>query len=386
MFARPKAAILLSLALTAIAVGLAGWGESGGTQSSHKPQVGIVTLHAGPVSLTTELPGRVDPYAISEVRPQVSGIILKRLFTEGSTVKAGQVLYQIDPRPYQATYNNAAAALAAAKAKADRYGKLVQDNAIAPQTYDDALAAYKQAAATAQSARIDLDYTTIKAPISGRIGISSVTQGALVTTNQAAALTTVQTLDPVYVDIVQSSTQLLALKQAITNGHVDARTPDQTDVSLRLEDGTLYPLKGKLQFTDVTVDPATGSVTLRAIFPNPNHLLLPGMYVRAELSEGTNPHAILAPQQGVTRDLRGEPNAYVLDAGNKIVERSLTIARAIGNQWLVTSGLKDGDRLVVEGTQKIRPGMEVEPVTVSLSGSDGGAKPANPKPDPQQKP
>lgn len=385
MFARPKA-VILTLALMAVAAGLAGCDESGGTRNNHKPQVGIVTLHAGPVSLTTELPGRVDPYAISEVRPQVSGIILKRLFIEGSTVKAGQVLYQIDPRPYQATYNNAAAALAAAKAKSERYGKLVQDNAIAPQTFDDALAAYKQAAATVQSARIDLDYTTIKAPISGRIGISTVTQGALVTTNQAAALTTVQTLDPVYVDIVQSSTQLLALKQAITNGHIDARTPDQADVSLRLEDGTLYPLKGKLQFTDITVEPSTGSVTLRAIFPNPNQLLLPGMYVRAELSEGVNPRAILAPQQGVTRDLRGEPNAFVLDAGNKIVERSLSIARAIGNQWLVTSGLKDGDRLVVEGIQKIRPGVEVEPVTVSLPTSEGGAKPGDSKPNPQQRP
>lgn len=339
------------------------------------PQVGIVVLHAGPATLTAELPGRTEPFRISEVRPQVNGIVLKRLFTEGSEVKAGQPLYQIDPAAYEATYNNATAALMTSKAKAERYGLLLKENAIAPQDYDDALAAYKQALATVQSARINLAYTRITAPIAGRIGISSVTEGALVTAGQTTALTTIQMLDPMYADIPQSSTQLLALRQAVAKGELDKDTPVVTDVSLELEDGSRYPLQGRLEFADVTVDPNTGAVTLRAIFPNPHHILLPGMYVRAVLGEGVVPNAILAPQQGVGRDTRGQPTAWVVGNRNTAELRSLQVSRSIGNDWLVTSGLKDGDRLIVEGTQNLRPGIAVRPVAAALAAEQRQAGP-----------
>ena len=330
------------------------------------PEVGIVVLHARSATLTAELPGRTAPYRISDVRPQVNGLILKRLFTEGSEVKKGQPLYQIDPAPYQAAYNNASAALGTAKAKAQRYGQLLKANAIAPQDYDDAVAAYKQAAANVQAARINLGYTQITAPISGRIGISNVTEGALVTAGQTTALTTIQMLDPIYVNIPQSSTQLLALRQAVAAGQLDKNTPTVTDVGLWLEDGTKYPLSGKLQFTDVTVDTSTGAVTLRAIFPNPHRLLLPGMYVRAIVREGVAPNAILAPQQGVVRDTRGQPTAWVVGTNNKAELRTLQVSRSVGNDWLVTSGLKAGDRLIVEGTQSLRPGIAVRPVAAKL--------------------
>jgi len=331
------------------------------------PEVGIVTIHAGQATLTAELPGRTAPYRISEVRPQVSGIILKRLFTEGSEVKAGQPLYQIDPAPYRAAYNSAAAVVLTNKAKAERYRQLVGAKAIAPQNYDDALAAYKQAAASVQSARINLGYTRITAPISGRIGISNVTEGALATAGQTTALTTIQTLDPIYVNIPQSSTQLLALRQAVAKGVLDKDQPALSGVSLWLEDGTKYPLEGKLQFADVTVDTNTGSVTLRAIFPNPHHILLPGMYVRAVIGEGVVPNAILAPQQGVVRDTRGQPTAWVVGKNNIVELKDLKVSRAVGPDWLVAAGLKDGDRLVVEGTQSLRPNIPVRPVPAKLA-------------------
>jgi membrane fusion protein (multidrug efflux system) len=330
------------------------------------PEAGIVVLHARPATLTAELPGRTAPYRISDVRPQVNGLVLKRLFTEGDEVKVGQPLYQIDPAPYQAAYNNASAALATSKAKAQRFGQLLRANAVAPQDYDDALAAYKQAAANVQAARINLNYTRITAPISGRIGISNVTEGALVTSGQTTALTTIQTLDPIYVNIPQSSTQLLALRQAVAAGQLDKDTPIISNVGLWLEDGSKYPLTGKLQFTDVTVDIGTGSVTLRAIFPNPRRILLPGMYVRAIVGEGVVPNAILAPQQGVIRDTRGQPTAWVVGKNDIAELRSLQVSRSVGSDWLVTSGLKDGDRLVVEGTLNLRPGIRVRPVSAKL--------------------
>lgn len=330
------------------------------------PEVGVVVLHARPATLTAELPGRTAPYRISDVRPQVNGIVLKRLFTEGSEVKAGQPLYQIDPAPYQAAYNNASAVLLTTRAKAERYRQLLRANAVAPQDYDDAVAAYKQAAANVQAARINLGYTRITAPIGGRIGISSVTEGALVTSGQTAALSTIQKLDPIYVDIPQSSTQLLALRQAIAAGHLSKTAPVVTNVGLWLEDGTKYPLAGKLQFTDVTVDTTTGAVTLRAIFPNPQRLLLPGMYVRAIIGEGVVPNAILAPQQGVIRDSRGQPTAWVVSRNNTAELRSLQVSRSVGNDWLVSSGLSDGDRLIVEGTQNLRPGIPVRPAPARL--------------------
>lgn len=325
-----------------------------------------MVLHARSATLTAELPGRTAPYRISDVRPQVSGLILKRLFTEGSEVKEGQALYQIDPAPYQAAYNNASAALTTSKAKAERYRQLLRANAVAPQDYDDALAAYKQAAANVQAARINLGYTRIAAPISGRAGISNVTEGALVTSGQATALTTIQRLNPIYVDIPQSSTQLLELRQAVAAGRLDKNTPVVTNVGLWLEDGTKYPSTGKLQFTDVTVDTNTGAVTLRAIFPNPHRVLLPGMYVRAIVGEGVVPSAILAPQQGVIRDTRGLPTAWVVGKNNTAELRTLQVSRSVGNDWLVTSGLKDGDRLIVEGTQNLRPGIAVRPAAARL--------------------
>ena len=330
------------------------------------PQVGTVVIHAKPVTLTAELPGRTAPYRISDVRPQVNGLILKRLFAEGSEVKAGQPLYQIDAAPYQAAYNNASAALMTAKAKAGRYIQLLKANAIAPQDYDDALAAYEQAAANLQAARINLDYTRITAPITGRIGISTVTEGALVTAGQTTALTTIQMLDPMYVNIPQSSTQLLALRQAVTEGELDKDTPVVTNVSLWLENGMKYPLTGKLQFTDVTVDTSTGAVTLRALFPNPHRVLLPGMYARAVVAEGVVLKAILAPQQGVIRDTRGQPTAWIVGKNDKAELRMLQVSRSVGNDWLVSSGLRDGDRLIVEGTQTLRPGISVRPVTAKL--------------------
>ncbi|MFL6691072.1 MAG: efflux RND transporter periplasmic adaptor subunit [Alphaproteobacteria bacterium] len=330
------------------------------------PEVGVVILHARPATLTAELPGRTAPYRISEVRPQVNGLVLKRLFTEGSQVKAGQPLYQIDPAPYQAAYNNASAALTSSRTKAQRFGQLLKANAVAPQDYDDAVAAYKQAAANVQSARINLGYTRITAPISGRIGLSTVTEGALVTSGQAADLTTIQMLDPIYVNIPQSSTQTLALRQAVAKGELDKDTPAITNVGLWLEDGSKYPLTGKLQFADVTVDTGTGSVTLRAIFPNPHRILLPGMYVRAIIGEGIVPNAILAPQQGIIRDTRGEPTAWVVGKNNTAELRTLQVSRSVENDWLVTSGLKDGDRLIVEGTQNLRPGIPVRAVPAAI--------------------
>jgi len=348
--------------LVALAGLVSACSRGGGPPQMPPPEVGIVVLHARPVTLTAELPGRTAPYRISAVRPQVNGLVLKRLFAEGNEVKVGQPLYQIDPAPYQAAYNNASAALATSKAKAQRFGQLLKASAVAPQDYDDALAAYKQAAANVQAARINLNYTRITAPISGRIGISNVTEGALVTSGQTTALTTIQTLDPIYVNIPQSSTQLLTLRQAVAAGQLNKDIPVISNVGLWLEDGSKYPLTGKLQFTDVTVDPGTGSVTLRAIFPNPRRLLLPGMYVRAIVGEGVVPNAILAPQQGVIRDTRGQPTAWVVGKNDIAELRSLQVSRSVGNDWLVTSGLKDGDKLVVEGTLNLRPGIRVRPV------------------------
>ena len=340
------------------------------------PEVGVVVMQPQAVALQTELPGRTSPYAISDVRPQIGGIVQARLFVEGANVRAGQVLYQIDPATYRAAYDQAAAQLASAranvvtaKAKADRYGDLVKIDGVSRQDYDDANAAYLQAAATVQqdqaalqSAKINLDYTRITAPISGRIGMSTFTKGALVTPGQTDALTTVQTLDPIFVNISQSTSDLLKLRASLAGGALTSTGPDSTEVSLKLEDGSDYPLKGKLLFTDVTVDQTTGTVTLRAIFPNPHGVLLPGMYVRAEVPQGAKPSAILAPQQAVSRDQAGRPIAMVVDAAGRAQTRILTTGDAIGDKWLVLSGLNAGDRVIVEGLQRVKPGQPVHAV------------------------
>jgi membrane fusion protein (multidrug efflux system) len=338
----------------------------GGQQKPPPPEVGIVVIQPQPAELTTTLPGRTSPYAVSDIRPQVSGILKARLFTEGSLVRKGQPLYQIDPAPYRAAYRNAAALLASTKAKAERYRALLAQKAVAPQDYDDAVAAYRQAEAATEAARINLGYTRIVAPIGGRIGRSSVTQGALVTADQPTALATIQTLDPIYVDITQSSSEIVALKLALRRGTLTNREPADAKTTLQLDNGMRYPLPGRLQFSEVSVDPATGSVALRAIFPNPDGLLLPGMFVRATVIEGVDPKAILAPQQGVSRNEKGEPTALVVDARGFARLRLLRTAQAIGDKWLVTKGLEPGDRLIVEGLQKVSPDMPVRAVPASF--------------------
>ncbi|MBA2587730.1 MAG: efflux RND transporter periplasmic adaptor subunit [Alphaproteobacteria bacterium] len=350
-------ALVLGLATALV---LAGCGKPP-QQQMPPPAVGFVIVTEQPVALTVELPGRTHPFVVSEIRPQINGIVLKRLFVEGSTVKAGQPLYQIDPAPYRALYDNALAVLASTKAKAERYQRLMAENAIAPQDADDAKAAYLQAKASADSARINLNYTRIVSPITGRIGASTVTEGALVTAQQATALTTVSTLDPIYVDVNQSTAELMALKRAVQDGNANAGGPLTAEVSLKLDDGSPYSLKGRLQFTDVTVDPATGAVQLRAIFPNPETMLLPGLYVRAVINQGVDPHGILVPQNAVGHDQKGEPTALVIDNKNIARLRVLKTGRAVGNQWQVLEGLKPGDKLITEGLTKAMPDMPVNP-------------------------
>ncbi|HYJ36119.1 MAG TPA: efflux RND transporter periplasmic adaptor subunit [Rhizomicrobium sp.] len=323
--------------------------------------VGFITIAEQPVALTVELPGRTTPFAVSEIRPQISGIVQKRLFVEGSTVKQGQPLYQIDPAPYRAVYDSTRATLASTKAKAERYQRLLTENAIAPQDADDARAAYLQAKANADAALINLNYTRITAPITGRISASSVTEGALVTAQQATALATISTLDPIYVDVDQSSAELVALKRAIQAGNVNSNTQLTAPVSLKLDDGSTYPLEGKLQMTDVTVDPATGAVRLRAIFPNSQNLLLPGLYVRATVNQGVDPHGILVPQNAVGHNQKGEPTVLVIDNKNVARLRLIKTGRTVGGDWQVLEGLKPGEKVITEGLAKAAPDMPVAP-------------------------
>ena len=327
-----------------------------------KPQVGIVTLAAEPYSLTTVLPGRAQPYRIAEVRPQVDGIIQKRLFTEGNEVKAGEQLYQIDDAVYQATFKSAQASLASTKSLADRYALLVKEQAVSKQAFEEARASSLQAEADLERARINVRYTKVLAPISGRIGRSMVTEGALVTTGQAQALAVIQQLDPIYVDVTQPARDLLSLRRDLAEGRLEKAGENAAKATLTLEDGTAYPHEGKLEFSEVSVDAGTGSVVLRAVFPNPDKTLMPGMFVHAQLVSGVKSEAILAPQQGVTRSPTGEATAMVVAADNTVEVRKLKAARAVGNRWLVTEGLNPGDRLITEGLQFIRPGVEVDPV------------------------
>ena len=338
------------------------------------PEVSVINVQTQEVVLTTELPGRSSPYRIAEVRPQVSGIILKRFFQEGSNVKEGDVLYQIDPAPFQASLDNARAALTKAeatlpsiKARLDRYEELVKVNAISKQEYDDVKAQYEQVLsdikywkAQVKLAEINLGYTKIKAPISGRIGKTNVTEGALVTAYQQMELTRIQQLDPIYVDIPQSTKELKELERKLAEGRLKYAGKEQNKVKLILEDGTIYQLEGTLQFKDITVDPTTGSVILRAIFPNPKGVLLPGMFVRAIIKEGINKNAILIPQQAVFRDPKGNPFVYIVDKENKVQIRPIFIDRAIEDKWLVSEGLSVGEKVIVEGFQKIMPGMPVK--------------------------
>jgi membrane fusion protein (multidrug efflux system) len=359
---------------------LAGCGRSGSQEGygNRVPQVGVVTIALRDALLTTELPGRTSPYQQADVRPQVNGILKTRLFEEGGTVRAGQALYQIDPAPYQAAFDsakaavaNAQATLATTRAKAERYASLLKQSAIAPQDFDDAQAAYKQAAANVlqqqanlESAQINLGYTRITAPVTGRIGRSLVTVGALVTADQTSPLATIQTLDPIYVDINQSAAELLSLKKEMAEGQISGGTKTTAPVTLILEDGSNYPLQGTLQFSEASVDANTGAVVLRAVFPNPNGILLPGMYVRARIVEGIDQRAILAPQQGISRNEKGEPTALIVDSRGIARLRVLQASRAIGDAWLITAGLSPGDRLIVDGLQSVVPDRPVHAVPV----------------------
>jgi membrane fusion protein (multidrug efflux system) len=347
---------------------------AGGAQPA--PEVTVVTLQPRQVVLTTELAGRTSAFRIAEVRPQVSGILKERVFREGSTVAAGAALYRIDPATYAAEVERAQAALAKAEAnvatarlKAERYEELVTIDAVSKQARDDAAVALKQAEADVAAARaalaaakINLGYTTVTAPIGGQIGRSALTPGALVTANQATALATIQQLDPIYVDVTQSSADLMRMRRDLAAGVLKSAGPDQARVKLLLEDGSAYPLEGRLQFSEVSVDPASGSVTLRAVFPNPKQLLLPGMYVRAVLEEGVRENALAVPQQGITRDARGNAMALVVAADGTVQQRVVRADRALGAQWLVSDGLAAGDRVIVEGLQKVRPGAPARAV------------------------
>ncbi|HTU62072.1 MAG TPA: efflux RND transporter periplasmic adaptor subunit, partial [Polyangiales bacterium] len=307
-----------------------------------KPKVSVVTLKSQPVPVTTVLPGRAVAYRVADVRPQVSGIIQKRLFREGTLVKAGQQLYQIDPASYTATYHSAAASLKAAQSLAERYKPLAQANAVSRQDYDNAVAAQLQNEAAVETARINLVYTRVLSPIDGQIGRSAVTEGALVTADQATALAQVQQLDPIYVDVSQPSNVLLRLKRELAAGQLVREGENQARVDLTLDDGTRYSHSGKLLFAETSIDQTTGSVDLRSIFPNPDNVLLPGAFVREEIQEGIQSSALLVPQQGVTHDQRGEPIAMVVDPQNRVELRQLTTDRAVGANWVVTAGLKAG--------------------------------------------
>ena len=351
------------------------------------PAVSVVTLQTEPVTLTRQLPGRTNAYLIAEVRPQVTGIVKKRLFREGSLVDEGQPLYQLDDAAYRADYNSALASLARAEAtlevarlNATRAEELIETNAVSRQEYDNSVAALQQAQAdvgvaqaAVASSQVQLDYARIVSPISGRIGKSSVTQGALVTADQATPLATVQQLDPIYVDLSRSSSELLQLRREVADGSV--RDTEETPVTILLEDGTRYEHEGDLSFADVSVDPSTGSFSLRVTVPNPDHVLMPGMYVRAIISNAVLDDGILVPQQGIARDAKGNASALMVNAEGTVEQRAVEVSRTIGNKWLVSRGLSAGDRVIVEGLQKVQPGMPVDASEVA-SAAAGSAEPA----------
>ena len=387
-----QAGVLILLSCCLMLSGCRKDGGQKGAGGPPPPEVGVVTITPRSVEITTELPGRASAYLVAEIRPQVSGIIEKRHFEEGSDITAGQLLYQIDPAPFQAALDSAAASLGraeanltAVKARADRYRDLLADRAVSQQDYDDVTSAVLQVEAEIKyweaqvtTAGINLDYSRVTAPISGRIGRSSVTDGAMVIAYQAPALAVIQQLDPIYIDVTQSSAELLRFKQGLETGRISQNTQSAKKVRIVMEDGTAYPLEGTLQFRDVSVDPATGSITLRIVVPNPENLLLPGMYARAVISNGLISDALLAPQQGVSRTPKGEPVALVVDETGKVQQRILKLDRAIDDQWLVLDGLSAGDRVIVEGQLNVKPGAQVKAVSLDVSApssektADGG--------------
>ncbi|MDG3064481.1 efflux RND transporter periplasmic adaptor subunit [Thauera mechernichensis] len=373
-----RAAAALSLVLGAVFLAGCGQGNGGAAAAAGAPPapaVTVITVQTESVPMVVELPGRTTPSLIAELRPQVTGILTQRAFNEGSEVKAGQVLYRIDAAPYQAAYDSARASLARAEANADaarlraeRHAGLVAIEAVSKQANDDAQAALKQARAevaaakaAVDKAKIDLDYTQLKAPIAGRIGRSAVTPGALVTANQAQALATVQRLDPIYVDLTQSSADMLRLRREVESGRVQRGAGGAVEVRLLLEDGSEYAAAGRLALSEVTVDEGTGSVTLRAEFPNPTGDLLPGMYVRARLPQGVRAEAVLVPHAAVVRDARGSALVMVVDEQNVVQARPVEVVQAFGDKWVLGGGLQEGERVITEGLQRVRPGVTVQP-------------------------
>ncbi len=376
MKSNKKAGFIIISIILFIGLILSGCSEKKTGSPPPMPEVAVMTIQTKPVVTTTELTGRTSANLVAEVRPQVGGIIQKRLFTEGSNVTVEQALFQIDPALYQVALDNARAALARSEAqlssiqlRASRLKDLLTEKAVSRQDYDDAAAALKQVQADIQygranveAARINLQYTTITAPISGRIGRSNVTEGALVTAHQPIALATIQKLDPMYVDVTQSTADILKLRRQMQEGLLEKNGRNQQEVRLFLDDNSEYPLKGKLQFQDVSVDPTTGSVILRMVFPNPKGVLMPGMFVRAIVQEGIHKNAILIPQQAVSRDPKGNPMTLVVGTDGKVQEKQITLDRAIGSDWLVSAGLKPGEQVIVEGMLKVKPGIPVKAV------------------------
>jgi len=379
--------VILLCGILFLLLTVTGCKQHGGPPPQGDPEVAVVAVHPQRVVITTELPGRTSAFRVAEIRPQVNGLILKRMFEEGSDVNEGDLLYQIDPAPYQAAYDQAKAAVAMAdaqlpalRAREKRFKELAESHAVGQQDCDDALAALRQleaqleaSKAAMESAKINLSYTPIKAPISGRIGRSNITEGALVTAYQPIALASIQQLDPIYVDVPQSTTELLRLQRRLGDGRLSHDGAKQDKVKLILEDGIPYPSEGTLQFQDITVDPTTGSVILRIVFPNPQGILLPGMFVRTVITEGVNEQVILVPQQGISRNPKGDPVALIVDAEDNVQQRMLTLDRAIGDKWLVSSGLNPGDRVIVEGVQKVRPGASVKVVPFDAGRKDSPA-------------
>lgn len=380
---------LAMIAMVAVpALLLAACGEPPPAAPPARPAVTAVTLEARPVTLTRELPGRITPYLIAEVRPQVTGIVEERLFEEGAVVSEGQALYQLDDAMYRAAHNSAKAALARAEASvevarlnAERAAELVKTDAVSRQEHQNAMATWRQAQADVgvaearvESTAVELGYARITSPIAGRIGKSAVTKGALVTANQAAPLTRVQTLDPVYVDLTQSASELLELRRQLSSGVL--READDLPVTVLLEDGMPFPYEGRLTFADVAVDPMTGSFSLRAVVPNPDHVLMPGMYVRAVVSNAVLERGLLVPQQGIARDAKGNASAMVVTDGGTVERRAVTVRRTIGDDWLVDEGLTAGDRVIVEGLQKIQPGMTVEVTEAATEDAEAPGGPA----------
>ena len=362
-------------------------GKPPANASREPTKVGVITMRTEAQTLTSALPGRTSAFMSADIRPQINGIVQKRLFTEGATVKVGQPLYQIDAAPYQAIEAAAQAALAKAQAQArtaevnaKRNAELVRIDAISRQVYDESVAAAQQTAsdvavaqATLTTARINLGYTRIVAPISGRTTLSTVNAGGLVTANQVGVLTTISQLDPMYVDVTQSSSELLQLKSDLAAGRYERLGAGTVRITLLLEDGKAYPHPGRLQFSGVNVNPSTGAVTLRAVVPNPDGVLMPGMYVQSLLPTGRSSDALLVPQQAVTRDIAGKANVMVVGPDNKVERRAIEVDRAIGSRWLVSSGLAVGDRVLVDGFQRIKPGDTVSPQPVQLPGAGSAA-------------